>query len=98
LASQRTDKEKDFDMDMKLGPGEPSEGAWRVTPISDVVHLIFDADRSVMTDLGLWPWTAQEFEFLERQRPWERATVIVNGTPTQPYDRHTEIMVSQALH
>ena len=43
-------------------------------------------------------WIVQEFEFLERQRPWERATVIVNGTPTQPYDRNTKIMISQALH
>jgi hypothetical protein len=45
LASQRTDKEKDFDVDMKLGPGEPSAGPWRVTPIGDVVQLVFDADR-----------------------------------------------------
>ena len=42
-------------------------------------------------------WTAQEFDFLQRQRPWERAIVIVNGTPTEPYDRSTEIMVSPAL-
>jgi hypothetical protein len=42
-------------------------------------------------------WIAQEFEFLKRQRPWERATVIVNGTPTQPYDPNTEIMISQAM-
>ena len=43
-------------------------------------------------------WIAQEFVFLERQRPWERATVIVNGTPRQPHDRNTEIMVSHASH
>ena len=217
-------------MDMKLGPGEPPAGPWRVTPISDVVHLVFDADRNrqdrpwvlavdgrsgsgkssianlfhrsvpacavvhtddvawhqsffdwsdllvegilkplrngeavsyrppgwhkqgrpgaievaagldlvvvegvgasrteVMPwiDSSLWvqsdldeaerrgiardggtedarnfwhEWIAQEFEFLKRQRPWERATVVVNGTPTQPYDQNTEIMVSQALH
>src|SRR6476469_8165080 len=30
---------------MKLGPGEPSAGPWRVTPISDVVHRIFNAGR-----------------------------------------------------
>ena len=30
---------------MKLGPGEPPAGPWRVTPISDVVHLVFDVDR-----------------------------------------------------
>jgi hypothetical protein len=43
-------------------------------------------------------WGAQEFDFLQRQRPWERATVIVNGTPTQPYDQSTEIMLAPALY
>jgi hypothetical protein len=43
-------------------------------------------------------WGVQEFDFLERQRPWERATVIVNGTPTQPYDQSTEIMLAPALY
>jgi len=42
--------------------------------------------------------SAQEFDFLQRQRPWERATVIVNGTPTQPYDQRTEIMLAPALY
>lgn len=39
-------------------------------------------------------WLAQEFEFLQRQRPWERASAIVNGTPTQPYDRSSQVVVS----
>lgn len=39
-------------------------------------------------------WMAQEVDFLQRQRPWERATAIINGTPTQPYDRNSEIVVS----
>jgi len=65
----------------------------------------------MMADLGFWPsmagaeardfwreWSAQEFDFLQRQRPWERATVIVNGTPTQPYDQSTEIMLAPALY
>ena len=42
-------------------------------------------------------WMAQEFDFLQRQRPWERATAIVNGTPTQPYDRNSQVIVSAAL-
>jgi hypothetical protein len=45
-----------------------------------------------------YEWAAQEFDFLQRQRPWERATVIVNGTPTQPHDRSTEIMVAPTMH
>jgi hypothetical protein len=43
-------------------------------------------------------WGAQEFDFLQRQRPWERAAVIVNGTPTQPCDQSTEIMLAPALY
>jgi hypothetical protein len=43
-------------------------------------------------------WRVQEFDFLQRQRPWERATVIVNGTSTQPYDQSTEIMLAPALY
>ncbi len=38
-------------------------------------------------------WMAEEVVFLEQQRPWERATVIVNGTPAQAYDRQTEIVI-----
>ena len=42
-------------------------------------------------------WGAQECDFLQRQRPWKRATVIVNGTPTEPYDQSTEIILAPAL-
>jgi uridine kinase len=40
-------------------------------------------------------WMAQEFDFFKRQRPWERATAIVNGTPLQPYDRDSQVVVSE---
>src|SRR5215510_2615211 len=33
-------------MNMKLGPGEPFAGPWRVTPIRDLVRLVFDTDRA----------------------------------------------------
>ena len=33
-------------MNMKLGPGEPLAGPWRVTPIRDLVRLLFGADRA----------------------------------------------------
>lgn len=39
-------------------------------------------------------WMAAEVAFLERQRPWERAAVMVNGSPRQPYDRTTEILIA----
>ena len=32
-------------MNMKLGPGEPLAGPWRVTPIRGLVRLLFDAAR-----------------------------------------------------
>jgi hypothetical protein len=31
---------------MELGPGEPPAGPWRVMPTSDLVRLVFDADRA----------------------------------------------------
>jgi hypothetical protein len=31
---------------MKLGPGEPPAGPWRVMPISDLIRLVVDADRN----------------------------------------------------
>ena len=37
---------KDFDVNMKLGPGEPPTGPWRVTPIRGLVRLLFDAERA----------------------------------------------------
>ena len=33
-------------MNMKLSPGEPPAGPWRVTPISDLVRLILDANQN----------------------------------------------------
>ena len=37
---------KGFDMNMKLGPGEPPAGPWQVMPTSDLVRLIFDSERA----------------------------------------------------
>jgi hypothetical protein len=33
-------------MNMKLDPGEPLAGPWRVMPICDLVRLLFDVDRA----------------------------------------------------
>jgi hypothetical protein len=41
-------------------------------------------------------WAVQEFDFLQRQRPWERARVIVNSTPAQPYDHTSAVVISAA--
>jgi hypothetical protein len=44
-----------------------------------------------------YEWQAEERDFLKEQRPWERAAVIVTGTPTQPHDPNTEIVVAPAM-
>ena len=36
----------DFNQNMKLDPVEPLAGPWRVTPICQLVALLFDADRA----------------------------------------------------
>ncbi|MEU7474736.1 hypothetical protein AB0A63_02050 [Lentzea sp. NPDC042327] len=39
-------------------------------------------------------WLAEEVPFLEREQPWLRAAVVVNGTPELPHDPATEIVVA----
>lgn len=39
-------------------------------------------------------WMREENEFLAIQRPWLRATAIVNGTPDLDYDAEREIVVA----
>jgi len=39
-------------------------------------------------------WMAAELVFLAEQRPWERATVIVNGSYPHKYDRDSAMVVS----
>ena len=39
-------------------------------------------------------WMAEENPFLATQRPWERATLVVAGTPVLPHDPSTEAVVA----
>jgi pantothenate kinase len=39
-------------------------------------------------------WMAEEDPFLLADRPWERATVVVAGTPELPHDPRTEVVVA----
>lgn len=41
-------------------------------------------------------WMSEENPFHERDRPWERADLIVCGTPALAHDAHTEIVVADA--
>src|SRR5262245_53417256 len=49
---------KDFDMNVKLGSGEPLAGPRRVTPIRDLVRRFSMLTELMMADLGFWPWMA----------------------------------------
>jgi hypothetical protein len=39
-------------------------------------------------------WIAEEVSFVDGQRPWERACLVVAGTPTLPHDPVTELVVA----
>jgi len=67
-----------------------------------------EAERRVLTRIGkpdeaptIWhhrEWMAEEIPFNAAQRTWERADVIVCGTPEIPFDPVTEIVVAPPLH
>jgi hypothetical protein len=42
-------------------------------------------------------WASEEDPFLARDRPWERAGVVVAGTPVLPHDPETEVVVAPAF-
>jgi hypothetical protein len=42
-------------------------------------------------------WDAEEIPFLAADRPWERADLIVAGTPERPYDPVTELVVAEPM-
>jgi len=39
-------------------------------------------------------WQAEEVPMLSRERPWQRAGLVVSGTPTLPHDPVTEVVVA----
>lgn len=46
-------------------------------------------------DVAFWDeWEAEEVPFLAADRPWERADLVVAGTPAVPYDPETELVVA----
>jgi hypothetical protein len=46
------------------------------------------------TEEGVRGWMAEEYPFLEADRPWERADLIVAGTPVMPSDPDTHVVLS----
>jgi hypothetical protein len=45
---------------------------------------------------GVARWMAEEFPFIADQRPWERAFVVVAGTPDLPHDPAAEVVLAPA--
>ena len=84
------------------------EGRTEIMPwIDSLVWVQSDYDeaarRGIARDGGTveaknfwYEWMAEEDGFLQRQRPWERAVAIVNGTPGQAHDRENEVLISAA--
>lgn len=40
-------------------------------------------------------WMAEEFPFYAKDRPWDRADVVVSGMPDLEYDAATQLVVAQ---
>jgi hypothetical protein len=40
-------------------------------------------------------WMAEEVPFVAGQRPWERALLMVQGTPDQPHDPSREVVITE---
>jgi hypothetical protein len=67
-----------------------------------------EAERRMLTRIGkpdeaptIWhhrEWMAEEIPFNATQRTWERADIVVCGTPEIPFDPVTEIVVAPPLH
>lgn len=72
---------------MQLAPEEPEAGPWRTEPLRTVIEA--------PTMRHHREWMAEEIPFNAAQRTWERADVIVCGTPEIPYDPGTEIVVAR---
>jgi len=59
-------------------------------PAADLANQAFD--RAPFDEDG---WMAEEIPFNTAQRTWERADIIVCGTPEIPYDASTQIVIAR---
>jgi hypothetical protein len=59
-------------------------------PPADLVNKAFDGSR--FDEAG---WMAEEIPFNAAERTWERADIVVCGTPEIPHDPSTQIVVGQ---
>ncbi|MCE1178870.1 MAG: hypothetical protein LWW86_07535 [Micrococcales bacterium] len=71
---------------MRLHPPEPQHGPWQ--PVGGGIERdIVVEGRSRAEAEAFWDErVAVEDPFLARERPWERADLVINGTPDQASD------------
>jgi hypothetical protein len=90
---------------VKLSPEEPAAGPWRVEPVAAVAATLAgrspapDGRPVIVAAGGMSPadfdsWIAEELPFLAADRPWERAALLVVGTPRLVHDPRTELVVA----
>ena len=73
--------------------GEVARRAWARAAQADAIDgANRPADGSPPDDAG---WMAEEVPFNTAQRTWERADLIVCGTPQIPFDPATEVVVAE---
>jgi hypothetical protein len=67
----------------------------------DTLSSGVQVERALSTGWKSYPpeegWMAEEIPFNAAQRTWERADIIVCGTPEIPYDPGTEIVIAPPL-
>jgi hypothetical protein len=70
---------------------------WVQADLRDVETRNAERVRSGEThESGVAGWMAEEFPFIEHDRPWKRATYITCGSAVVPHDRATDVIVSDS--
>ena len=69
----------------------------RPTPREELRDEVIPFHLAVYERLDHRGWMAEEEPFLARQQPWERADMLVAGTPQIPFDPATELVVAAPL-
>jgi hypothetical protein len=68
---------------------------WMQSDAAEAKRRCIEREGGDKAATSFWnEWMAQELPFLARQRSWERAAVIVAGTPELPHNPATEAVVA----
>ena len=69
---------------------------WVQSDFDEAERRGIERDGGDQSVIDFWhEWMAAEIPFLADQKPWERATLIIAGTPALAHDRDTELVVSE---